>query len=174
MTIYPTDIKETICPSCGVNKSNLMFTREQEMYRVVSISGKQIKYITATVKVPSCQDCANNTRSALAFPIVLISILLFALIYSSFSGGLPFLGLLLSLLVGATVFFIIWKLTKYGVGVVYQTKSLDNYKPIHIMERYGWQQSKPDNNTKMKSAYTNDTQLAMIMEIVKDGDYMVQ
>lgn len=174
MKIAPSNINNTLCQCCGINKCDPQFTREQKMIRITNIQGKQISYIKAFVKVPMCRDCNNNSRSSFVFPLVLGSILTIMFLYAFVFGGLTFGSFLLSLLGVLIVSLICWWISSLGIKIIYRANKIGEYKPINIMKRYGWSDKEPTKASKSVSIYTDLQHYKMILEIVGDGEYKVE
>lgn len=175
MKVYPTEIADAICPYCGINKCDPQLTHVQEMYRITSISNGKIKYITAYVKVPKCRVCECNSRSAIVFPIALLSIFATINLFSLLCGGLTFWLFLGSMLGAIVASLLCWWISCFSVRIVYKIKrGVKNYKPIHIMRKYGWRKSEPKKTSILWSAYTEEKHNKMLMEIVQDGEYVVE
>lgn len=174
MKVYPTEIADAICPYCGINKCDPQLTHVQEMYRIISISNGKIKYIAAYVKVPKCRACECNSRSSILFPIALFSIFATINFFSLLCGGLTFWLFLGSMLGAIAVSLICWYISSLGVRVVYKIRGLRSYKPIRIMRKYGWRKSLPKKTSRLWSAYTEEKHNKMLMEIVQNGEFMIQ
>lgn len=169
MKITPFDISNCLCHSCGKNLCDPELTTTHELYRVTGVFGNQISYLNLSVDVPQCRDCKNNSRSTMVFPAILFVFLFAILFYCTFIvGGMTILKFLWCTLLSAVVSLISWGASTFGVKFAYHSHGLSNYKPIYIMEQYGWQHTVPGNAEEFESPYSEGQHREMLTKIVSE------